>query len=229
MLPGNGHLIRIFFTQAKWKNLDLIPLNNKIKVINYRFDNQTGSNQPGEKYISFKKETIVSELRRVIAKDLIDELRILFLFSFYFMKRIGGIMSNFVFGAVLIIFLPTRSSESIQRSALFDTRENLKVNVGVMIKRQTTRSLISCTQECLSEPRCKIFNYDGKSSQGVCELYEDGNDMQPTQEPGWLCGHLLERKKIVKRKWIKRSFRDAKGKLSSLVVTYFIYVRFKNL
>ena len=109
-------------------------------------------------------------------------------------------MSNFVFGAVLIILLPTGSSQFIQRSALFDTRENLKVNVGVMIKRQTTRSLISCTQECLSEPLCKSFNYDGKTSQGVCELYEDGNDMQLTQEPGWLCGHLLERKKIVKRK-----------------------------
>lgn len=109
-------------------------------------------------------------------------------------------MSNFVFGAVLIIFLPTGSSEFIQRSALFDTRENLKVNVGVMIKQQTTRSSISCTQECLSEPLCKSFKYDGKTSQGVCELYEDGNDMLLTQEPGWLCGHLLERKKIVKRK-----------------------------
>ena len=109
-------------------------------------------------------------------------------------------MSKSVFGAVLIVFLHTGSSEFIQRSALFDTKENLKVDGGVMIKRQTTRSLVSCTQECLSEPLCTSFNYDGKASQGVCELYKEGNYMQRTQEPGWLCGHLLERKKIVKRK-----------------------------
>lgn len=112
-------------------------------------------------------------------------------------------MSTFVSGAILIVLLHTGSSEFIQRSALFDTKENLKVDIGAMIKRKTTRSLASCTQECLSEPLCTSFNYDGKASQGVCELYGEGNEMKLTQEPGWLCGHLLERKKIVKRKSIK--------------------------
>lgn len=112
-------------------------------------------------------------------------------------------MSTFVSGAILIVLLHTGSSEFIQRSALFDTKENLKVDIGAMTKRQTTRSLASCTQECLSEPLCTSFNYDGKASQGVCELYGEGIEMQLTQEPGWLCGHLLERKKIVKRKSIK--------------------------
>ena len=125
------------------------------------------------------------------------------MFHFIFVKRIGVIMSKFVFGAILIVFLHTGSSEFIQRSALFDTKEDIKVDVGVMIKRQRTRGLASCTQECLSEPLCASFNYDGKASQGVCELYEAGNEMQLTKEPGWLCGHLLERKKIVKRKSIK--------------------------
>ena len=112
-------------------------------------------------------------------------------------------MSKFVFGAIWIVLLHTGSSEVIQRSALFDTKEDLKVDGGVMIKRQRTRSLASCAQECLSEPLCVPFNYDGKASQGVCELYEAGNEMQLTQEPGWLYGHLLERKKIAKRKLIK--------------------------
>lgn len=67
----------------------------------------------GEKYISFKKEIIVLELCWVIVKDLINELRILFLFLFYFVKRIGGIMFNFVFGVVLIIFMFIGSSEFI--------------------------------------------------------------------------------------------------------------------
>ncbi|KAL9980468.1 hypothetical protein ACROYT_G009067 [Oculina patagonica] len=67
-----------------------------------------------------------------------------------------------------------------------------------MIKRQTTRSLVSCTQECLSEPLCASFNYDGTARQGVCELYKEGHEMKLTHEPGWLCGHLLDRKKIVK-------------------------------
>ena len=122
---------------------------------------------------------------------------------FIFVKRIGVIMSKFVFGAILIVFLHTGSSEVIQRSALFDTMEDLKVDGGVMIKRERTRSLASCTQECLSEPLCASFNYDGKASQGVCELFEAGNEIQLIQEPGWLYGHLLERKKIVKRKSIK--------------------------
>ena len=112
-------------------------------------------------------------------------------------------MSLFAFGAVLVVFLHSGSSEVVQRSALFYTKENLKVGVGAMIKRQTTRSLASCTQACLSEPLCTSFNYDGKASQGVCELYEEGNDMQLTQEPGWLCGQILERKKIVKRKLLE--------------------------
>ena len=93
-------------------------------------------------------------------------------------------MSKFVSGAILIVFLHTGSSEFIQRSALFEIKEDLKVDVGTIIKRQTARSLTSCTQECLSEPLCASFNYDGKASQGVCELYEAGNEMQLTQEPG---------------------------------------------
>ena len=101
-------------------------------------------------------------------------------------------MAIFVFGAILIVFLHTGSSEVVQRSALFDTKENVKREVGAMIKRQTTRSLTSCTQECLSEPLCASFNYNGK---GVCELYEEGNEMQLSQEPGWLYGHLLEQKR----------------------------------
>ena len=112
-------------------------------------------------------------------------------------------MSIFAFGAILVVFLHTGSSEIVHRSALFYTEENLKVDGCALIKRRTTRSLASCTQECLSEPLCASFNYDGKASQGVCELYEEGNDMHLTQEHGWLCGHLLERKKIVKRKLIK--------------------------
>ena len=117
-------------------------------------------------------------------------------------------MFIFAFGAILVVFLHTGSSEVVERSALFYTKENLKVDVGTLIKRRTTRSLASCTQECLSEPWCASFNYDGKASQGVCELYEEGDDMQLTQEQGWLCGHLLERtsfeEKIVKRKSIKK-------------------------
>ena len=112
-------------------------------------------------------------------------------------------MSLFAFQAILVIFLHPGSGEIVQRSALFDTKENLKVDVGNMIKRQTTRSLVSCTQECLSEPLCASFNYDGKTSQGVCELYKGGNELKLTHEPGWLCGHLLERKKIVKGKFAK--------------------------
>lgn len=112
-------------------------------------------------------------------------------------------MSIFVFRAIVVVLLHPGCSEVVQRSALFDTKENLKVDAGAMIKRQTTRSLVSCTQECLSEPLCTSFNYDGKASQGVCELYGEGNEMKLTHEPGWLCGHLLQRKKVVKRKSIK--------------------------
>ena len=112
-------------------------------------------------------------------------------------------MSISVFRVILLVLLHTGTSEFVQRSALFDTKENLKVEVGAMIKRQTSRSLVSCTQDCLSEPMCTSFNYDGRASQGVCELYKEGDEMQLIQEPGWLCGHLLgERKKIVKRKSI---------------------------
>ena len=109
-------------------------------------------------------------------------------------------MTILTFQVILVIFLRTGCSVIIQRSAFFNTKENLKVDVGNMIKRQTTRSLVSCTQECLSEPLCASFNYDGTARQGVCELYKDGGEMKLTHEPGWLCGQLLERKKIVKRK-----------------------------
>ncbi|KAJ7391168.1 odorant binding [Desmophyllum pertusum] len=69
-----------------------------------------------------------------------------------------------------------------------------------MIKRQTTRSVVSCTQECLSEPLCSSFNFHSSSaSQGVCELYKDGDEMKLTHKPGWFCGHILgERQKKVK-------------------------------
>lgn len=120
-----------------------------------------------------------------------------------FNSRKEGVMSIFVFQAILVVILHPGSTEIVQRSALFNTQENLKVDVGDMIKRQTTRSLVSCTQECLSEPLCSSFNYDSTASQGVCELYKEGNEMKLTHEPGWLCGHLLERKKIVKRKLTK--------------------------
>lgn len=135
-------------------------------------------------------------------------------------------MSSLVFRAILVVLLHIGSSKFVQRSALFETKENFKVDVGPMIKRQTTRSLVSCTQECLAEPLCTSFNYDGKTGEGICELYEERNGMQLTQEPGWLCGQLLERKKIVKRKSLKRfyyihpQFRDAKGKFSKLVATF---------
>ena len=125
---------------------------------------------------------------------------------FIFVKRIRSVMSSLVFRAILVVLLHTGSSEFVQRSALFDAKENFKVDVGAMIKRQTTRSLVSCTQECLAEPLCASFNYDGKTSEGVCELYEEGNGMQLTQQPGWLCGQLLERKKIVKRKSISMGY-----------------------
>jgi len=159
-------------------------------------------------------------------RSLLRQEYFVLVYILFFVKGTRSVMSSLVFRAILVVLLHTGSSEFVQRSALFDTKENCKVDVGAMIKRQTTRSLVSCTQECLAEPLCTSFNYDGKTGEGVCELYEEGNGMVLTQEPGWLCGRLLERNKIVERKSIKRccyilsQFRDAKGKFSKLVATF---------
>ena len=113
-------------------------------------------------------------------------------------------MYVFVFQALLAVFLYLGKAEIIQRSALFNTKENARVDAGNIIKRQRTRSLVSCTQECLSEPLCASFNYDSSSEKRrFCELYTDGEEATLTQEPGWLCGYLLDKRESVKRKFEK--------------------------
>ena len=113
-------------------------------------------------------------------------------------------MQNYVFVAFLAVFVRRGRGEIVQRWALVNTMENARVDNGDLIKRQRTQSLMSCTQQCLSEPLCASFNYDLSSaradSRRFCELYKDGEGVQLIREPGWLCGHLHDERKIVKRK-----------------------------
>ena len=104
--------------------------------------------------------------------------------------------------AVLAVFLYVGSAEIVQRSALFNTKENVKVFAGDMIKRHRSQSFVSCTQMCLSEPLCASFNYDSSpKSRGFCELYKDGEGVELINEVGWVCGHLLNKQQFVKRKY----------------------------
>ena len=109
-----------------------------------------------------------------------------------------------VFQTILVLIFCLGSAEIVQRSAFFETKQNAKVYTGRLIKRQKTHSSVSCTQKCLSEPLCASFNYDSSSkSQGFCELFKDGGEVKLIEEPGWICGHILKKQQIVKRKLAK--------------------------
>ena len=108
-----------------------------------------------------------------------------------------------VFHTVLSLVL-CLGAEIVQRSALFETKQNAKVYAGRLIKRQRTHSSVSCTQKCLSEPLCASFNYDSSSNgQGLCELFKDDGEVKLIKEPGWMCGHILDKQQAVKRKLAK--------------------------
>lgn len=101
----------------------------------------------------------------------------------------------------LVMLLHMVNTEIVQRSGLFETKENTKVYTGDMIKRQRTPNYLSCTQRCLSEPLCASFNYHSSAkSNSFCEIYKDGGRMELANEPGWTSGYLLHKKEIVKRK-----------------------------
>ena len=105
------------------------------------------------------------------------------------------------FQTTLVMLFHMVNAEIVQRSGLFDTKENTKVYTGDMINSQRIQNVLSCTQRCLSEPLCAAFNYDSSAKcYCFCELYKDGGRMQLTNEPGWTSGHLLHKQQIVKRK-----------------------------
>ena len=114
-------------------------------------------------------------------------------------KNRTAISTMFVFQAILFVFLQSGRSEMIRRSAFFNT-ENVKLESNEIISRQTSRSVLSCSQKCLSEPLCLVFNYGSSSvNRGICELYKTSSDgLKLIHEPGWLCGHLHGPKKVFK-------------------------------
>ena len=104
--------------------------------------------------------------------------------------------------AFLTAFLYLGTAEIIQQLGLFDTNENTKIYKAEILKRITSHSLASCTQNCLSNSLCTSFNYDTLSkSNRFCELYKDDGNAGLVDERGWVCGHLLKRQKLVKSKF----------------------------
>ena len=105
------------------------------------------------------------------------------------------------FQTALVMLFHLVNAEIVQRSGIFETKENTKVYTGDMIKRHRIPNYFSCTQRCLSEPLCATFNYySSAKSNGFCELYKDGGRMELANEPGWTSGYLLHKQQIVKRK-----------------------------
>nr|XP_058952700.1 ALK tyrosine kinase receptor-like [Pocillopora verrucosa] len=119
----------------------------------------------------------------------------------------------FVFQAILFVFLQSGRSEMIRRSAFFNTDENVKLESNEIISRQTSRSVLSCSQKCLSEPLCLVFNYGSSSvNRGICELYKTSSDgLKLIHEPGWLCGHLHGPKKVFKAPAECKTWRTKDG------------------
>ena len=94
------------------------------------------------------------------------------------------------------------TAEIIQQLGLFDTNENTKIYKAEILKRLTSHSVVSCTQNCLSNSLCTSFNYDTLSkSKRFCELYKDDGKARLVDEHGWVCGHLIKRQKLVKSKF----------------------------
>ena len=105
-------------------------------------------------------------------------------------------MNIYALVAFLTAFLYLGTAEIIQqfRVGLFDTNENTKIYKAEIFKRITGHSLVSCTQNCLSNSLCTSFNYDTLSKRKrLCELYKDDGKARFVEERGWVCGHLLKR------------------------------------
>lgn len=104
--------------------------------------------------------------------------------------------------AFLTAFLCLGTAEIIQQLGLFDINENKKIYTAEILKRLTSHSLVSCTQNCLTNSLCTSFNYDTLSkSKRFCELYKDDEKSRLVDERGWMCGHLLKRQKFVESKF----------------------------
>ncbi|XP_022798682.1 ALK tyrosine kinase receptor-like [Stylophora pistillata] len=117
------------------------------------------------------------------------------------------------FLALMFIFLQSGRSEIIKRSVFFNTNENVRLDSSEIISRQTSRGALSCSQKCLSEPLCSVFNYGSTSaSQGICELYKTSSDgMKLIHESGWLCGHLHGPRKMFKAPTECKTWRTKDG------------------
>ena len=102
-------------------------------------------------------------------------------------------MNIYALVAFLTAFLYLGTAEIIQQFGLFDTNENSKIYKAEILKHITSHSLVSCTQNCLSNSLC-TFNYDTLSKRKrLSELYKDDGKSRLVEERGWVCGHLLKR------------------------------------
>lgn len=104
------------------------------------------------------------------------------------------------FTSIFILLLSELAA--FQRSAVFDAKENRRLDGSVLRERRGSDSL-TCAHWCLSEPLCTSFNYQISSGQRtLCELkHASQNDERSLRtESGWLHGALILKTQKKKKK-----------------------------